>query len=132
MLKKKVKVDIYHTYVTVLIGESLDSLIESNPLLRNLRLTDESMQACMHYAAQSIKLVNVKDGGFAYYLLFEGDLLSPGILAHECLHTTNAILDSSGVDCSYDNDEACAYLLQYLVDEVYKIYTKWGCSREKK
>ena len=131
MLRKKVKVHVYDTYVVVMIGDSLDSLIEGESLLRRLRDSNSAFQNAIHYAAQSIKLVNTKGGGFAYYLLFEGDYLGPGVLAHECLHTVHAILESSGVECSYDNDEASAYLLQYLVDEVYKVYTRWQSLQGK-
>jgi len=43
-----------------------------------------------------------------------------GTIAHEALHATNRILYHVGVDPDHNNDEAQAYLLSYIVDEIYK------------
>lgn len=37
------------------------------------------------------------------------------VLAHECLHVANMILQTRGVKCDQDNDEMSAYLTAYLV-----------------
>lgn len=44
---------------------------------------------------------------------------SPGEIAHEALHATNAIMDRMGQEPDLDNDEFQAYLLTYIVDECY-------------
>ena len=42
-----------------------------------------------------------------------------GILSHECLHCTDMILDFVGVNRE-GNSESHAYLLGYLVEQIYK------------
>lgn len=39
---------------------------------------------------------------------------------HEVVHITNQILNNSGVDSDYNNDEAQAYLLGYISGRVWK------------
>lgn len=38
-------------------------------------------------------------------------------LAHECLHIANMILDAKGIIPSFSNDEAQAYLMNYLINK---------------
>lgn len=47
--------------------------------------------------------------------------LSPGIVAHEAFHAAVYILDRVGMKLQIEtSDEAYAYLLNYIVDEIYK------------
>ncbi len=41
-------------------------------------------------------------------------------IAHEALHTVNSILFDRGVEVSTKNDEAQAYLLSWVVDQIDK------------
>ena len=43
-----------------------------------------------------------------------------GVVAHEALHLTNFILKERGINADYDNDEAQAYLIGWIVTEIYK------------
>lgn len=43
-----------------------------------------------------------------------------GVIAHECLHATNMIMDVVGIEADLDNDEAQAYLLGYLVETIHQ------------
>mgnify|MGYP006876405293 CR=1 FL=1 len=47
---------------------------------------------------------------------------NPGIIAHESLHVTNGILDKCGVWPDHKNDEAQAYLLKWVVNQVTEFY----------
>ena len=42
-------------------------------------------------------------------------------IAHEALHVANFILEDRGIKGSYKNDEAQAYLLSYIIEEIQKI-----------
>ena len=55
---------------------------------------------------------------FTVHLCFSS-LPSMGTLAHECFHATSFILGRLGVHPDHDNDEAQAYLLDWVVDTVY-------------
>lgn len=55
----------------------------------------------------------------------EGLRISPGVIAHECLHGSSFILEYVGIHASYVNDEPQAYLVQYLIEEAHKFYKPW-------
>lgn len=42
------------------------------------------------------------------------------VIAHECLHAVNYILENRGVQASWGNDEAQAYLLTELIGEALR------------
>lgn len=47
--------------------------------------------------------------------------LTEGVVAHEAFHATAYILDRIGMKLQIEvSDEAYAYLLNYIVDEIYK------------
>lgn len=46
--------------------------------------------------------------------------LTPGVIAHECKHFVNYIMDYHGAELSTRNDEFECYLLGHVVDEVHK------------
>ena len=48
--------------------------------------------------------------------------LSPGDVAHECVHTANTIFNLRKMKLDVDNDEPYAYLVSWLVDECYKFF----------
>lgn len=43
-----------------------------------------------------------------------------GVLAHECFHVVFFLLDKIQITIGDTNDELVAYMLQYLIDEIYK------------
>jgi hypothetical protein len=50
--------------------------------------------------------------------------LTPGIITHEALHLTNFILNERGVLFDYENDEPHAYLLEWIIDEIFKFLSE--------
>lgn len=54
-----------------------------------------------------------------HYIILPDDV-TPGLLSHEIFHLSNDILKYVGVKADYDNDEAQAYLIDYLMDKVWK------------
>lgn len=51
---------------------------------------------------------------------FGGTEFNHGMIAHECLHGCSFILGHVDILADHGNDEAMAYLMQYLVNEVTK------------
>jgi hypothetical protein len=51
-------------------------------------------------------------------IMLDDDSYSPGIIAHEAYHIVNFVMRSVGVVYSEDSEEAFAYLLTALVNEV--------------
>ena len=52
------------------------------------------------------------------------DTMLIGTIAHEALHISNFILKQTGIKPDVDNDEAQAYLLTWIVEQVYKFKMK--------
>jgi len=45
-------------------------------------------------------------------------------IAHEAFHITNFVMKRVGIKPDVNNDEAQAYLLSWIIEEVYKFYKK--------
>lgn len=77
---------------------------------------------------QPIKLRGQKDREICIFIILNTDAkglsipLGPGTIAHECLHGCSFILEYVGIHATHGNDEAMAYLLQWLVTEAHKFY----------
>lgn len=56
-----------------------------------------------------------------FYIVVEMPANIP-ILAHEALHATNKILDKRGIKSDFENDEAQAYLLEWIMEECIKFF----------
>lgn len=62
---------------------------------------------------------------FNFCVMFMTGEVDAGLVAHEVYHVAASILHRAGVDMS-DNDEACAYLVGYLVKLVTNDLRKFG------
>ena len=47
-----------------------------------------------------------------------------GTIAHEAVHTSHFIMKDRGLIEGFDNDEAEAYLVEWITDQVYKFIKK--------
>lgn len=111
MRKKKIKVDVYDTSVTVCIANNV--LDAAKALKINLSKYDGAEKWGGCYENQN---------GFRFLLLPKH--ASIGDVAHECFHATCDILYSRDIKMKGSTEEVFAYLLGYLVDQVIKICEK--------
>jgi hypothetical protein len=56
--------------------------------------------------------------GYFFTLCFVDGSAKYSNIAHECLHLTYYLLGRIGVECSINNHEVQAYLLEYLIEQV--------------
>ena len=64
------------------------------------------------------------------YITFDLKYLTPGGIAHECLHAAMMIFEAKGVDVTPQHDEHLAYLLEFIYNNVYDImYKKKGSKK---
>lgn len=113
---------IYKKKIPIYFGELL--IVFNDDFEESLKKFKVSVENNLHgCGAISIPLEHNKTGVSRYMILFKD---SPGnnTIAHEALHTTNFILGDRGVKADYDNDEAQAYLLGYIVGEICKFLDK--------
>lgn len=103
-----IKVPVYHG--RILIKFCKDFIKEAHKIGVELRVDANSFDGL------AFKIP--KNGNWCILL---SEKITPGVIAHECLHVVNYILGDSGVEVSVTNDEAQAYLLTWLVNKVHKI-----------
>lgn len=53
-----------------------------------------------------------------YILIKKRETYNYDTIVHECLHATNIILETRGVEVTTENDEAQAYLLGFIINQV--------------
>ena len=49
-----------------------------------------------------------------------GNNPGPGVIAHEVFHAVEFLFDKIGMKLTHKSDEAYAYLIQYVVEEIYE------------
>lgn len=74
---------------------------------------DETVLARSYFTKNNISIVR--------FVNIDKDNIPHGLISHEIFHVTTFILDKANIKFSFKVDEAYAYLLGYLIDEVYGI-----------
>ena len=59
----------------------------------------------------------------AILIRFKDDIDNPGIVAHESLHAIVFLFKKIGIEFCYESEEAYAYSLEYLTNQILKIKT---------
>ena len=54
---------------------------------------------------------------------FKDDIDNPGIVAHEAFHAIVYLFEKIGIEYAYESEEAYAYALEYLTNQILKIKT---------
>jgi hypothetical protein len=64
--------------------------------------------------------------GFYLILNFENEFrnIKHGVITHECIHITNMIAHSRGIEADLNNDEPLTYLAEWICDSVYEVINK--------
>lgn len=103
--QKIIKIPIFNYRVYVYI-------FDHKKEIQDIYSTDDTWEACTLEAADycSLLLPNNK-----YFL---------GNLTHECTHVKNCLFRYIGQECARDNDEIEAYILEYLLQQIYTFYQK--------
>lgn len=106
--KKKIKVPIYDQFtLTMFIS---DNLVEDVEAITKSKF-EYGFGGMFFYKKNSCDLL----------IGIEKDSLSNSLIAHECFHATRYILEYVGITLEESSEEAFAYLLGYLVEEVDKL-----------
>jgi hypothetical protein len=105
MLKRKVfTVPIYGSKIKVEQDESLDGLFKKHKI-------DGDGEA--YWAITTRRKGRI--------LMLFSSRPTPGIIAHEAVHAVNLVFGHIGYRLCTENDEAQAYLTQYIVSKLHKI-----------
>ena len=116
-MRKRFKIDIYHTFFTVIYIDDLVNLYEDYPVLKDKIDLSE-------YGAVTFQDIG-KSGCREFYIGISKNDCSFGLISHEIVHLVNYIFKYRGVYADLENDEPQAYLTQLITSKITKfIYGK--------
>lgn len=119
--KKEIKVPIYTG--TLFIVDS-DSRKKIKKVIKNF----DDKQIYAH----SLLFDNKGMTGYGIVLNFnyKKAKITHGVIAHEAYHITSYIAEEHGLEWNVDNDEPLAYLINWVVDQVYLFVKEYGLKVE--
>ncbi len=105
---KKIYIPIYQKHLTIVLSEDVD---KCNKLGYNG--SDYIQSNWAHVLTDCYPIVLVLN------FWDKTDKITHGLIAHECTHVTDEIFKLIKQEREYHSEPYC-YLLQYIIDEVYK------------
>jgi hypothetical protein len=112
---KVIPIDVYGHDIVVSIGQSDEDLYEEIKENISKKKFDKKMTN-QKSIATTYKL---KTG--CILIRFKDDINDPGIVAHEAFHAIVYLFEKIGIDFAYESEEAYAYTLEYLTNQILKI-----------
>lgn len=103
MKKKTIKIPIYEAEVTIILDKDLEYVEKKYKTISLKNYGAVTLQNNAHHKK--------------YVVAFE--YVSAGIVAHEVVHLVNYLFLDCGLQLDRENDEAQAYLTNWLVDKIY-------------
>jgi len=114
---KVIPLEIYGHDVVVSIGQTDEDLYEQ--IKENISKKDfKKYMAKQKSIATTHKL---RTGGIL--IRFKDDIDNPGIVAHEAFHAIIFLFKKIGISFCYESEEAYAYALGYLTNQILNIKT---------
>jgi hypothetical protein len=117
MIHKSIEVPLYYQRIQIIICDDAEKEIDqiNKKYNTNISRFDFSgySEGCGKYNLIVLNKKYLKD-----------ELFAIGTIVHEAFHVTNFIMKRVGIHADVNNDEAQAYLLSWIVEQVYKQYKK--------
>ena len=110
-MKKRIKIPIYGGDILVVVNSTIEEGYKEINVVTDRDSLDRVHAMCIVFGGRQ----------FAMILTLQTTV---GEIAHECFHCVNRTLLDIGYGIDPDNDEASAYLLNWMVDEVYNVWHK--------
>jgi hypothetical protein len=112
---KVIPIDVYGHDIIVSIGQSDEDLYEEikeniSKKKFNKKMTNQKSIATTFKLKTGCILIRFKD-----------DIDNPGIVAHEAFHAIVYLFEKIGIEYAYESEEAYAYSLEYLTNQILKI-----------
>jgi hypothetical protein len=115
---KVIPLEVFGHDIIVSIGQSDEDLYEEIKENISKKKFDKKMTN-QKSIATTFKL---KTG--CILIRFKDDINDPGIVAHEAFHAIVYLFEKIGIDFAYESEEAYAYTLEYLTNQILKIKTE--------
>ena len=125
-LKPKIKFRIidYRVYPFEVLVSFHDTFQELESVLKNKLPGDIHDGIDLFKTTNLAKTVMLSNGTTCIWFtpkLRKGGLWSHGVISHEVFHAVDMLLTKIGMTLTNESDEAYAYLIQYLTNEIYKM-----------
>lgn len=128
MKKLRLYIPIYGEYVTFLVSDTKDILIdyikENQPKGYSLDWIEGVNKTYEDETKRSARFLSY-EGDNEYYIIIRRkpkDMQDIAIVNHEILHITNKILFNRGLKLMPETEEAYTYLQQYMLEEFCKSF----------
>jgi hypothetical protein len=112
---KVIPLEVFGHDIIVSIGQSDEDLYEEIKENISKKKFDKKMTN-QKSIATTFKL---KTG--CILIRFKDDIDNPGIVAHEAFHAIVYLFEKIGIEYAYQSEEAYAYSLEYLTNQILKI-----------
>lgn len=113
-------IPLYRGKLVVILSNDVDAIREKIPVF------DEESDLYAHCVATNWK------GFQGFCLVFNSDNharpVTYGTIFHEAVHATSMICNERGISADHDNDEAFAYLAEWVADRVLEFFKEKGLS----
>ncbi len=113
----KAKVPLYYQYLYVIVSDDVEKEIDEIKKVFNINIERFNFSGY----TESIDKFNVVVLNKKY---LKDENFAVGTIAHESFHVTSFIMKRIGIHPDVNNDEAQAYLLSWVVEQVYKEFKK--------
>jgi hypothetical protein len=114
---KVIPLEVYGHDVVVSIGQTDKDLYEQ--IKENISKKDFKK----HMAKQTAIATTHKLRTGGILIRFKDDIDNPGIVAHEAFHAIVFLFKKIGISFCYESEEAYAYALEYLTNQILNIKT---------
>lgn len=113
---EKINIPIYEHDVLISVDETDDELYEQ--VKHSFKSRDEFDNSWINFESSNARTICHDRDGYCI-IRFKKEPLKHSLIAHEAFHATHFILDRVGIRLSDDSDEAFAYLLGYIIENIY-------------
>lgn len=113
-----IPIPIYEMNLILSIGETDDQLWDN---LKKLGMTKKAFSDCLYPNSTNGRAIFFQP--CTCFIRLRNSKLTPhyhGLIAHEIFHIATFIMNEVGMTLSGDSDEAYAYLISYLTEQIYK------------
>lgn len=112
---KVIPIDVFGHDIVVSIGQTDEDLYEL------IRENISKKQFDKRFVNQTSIATTFKLKTGCILIRFKDNIDNPGIVAHEAFHAIVYLFEKIGIEYAYQSEEAYAYTLEYLTNQILKI-----------
>lgn len=112
---KVIPIEVYGHDIVVSIGQT------DNDLYEHIKENISEKKFDKRFSNQKSIATTFKLKTGCILIRFKDNIDNPGIVAHEAFHAIVYLFEKIGIEYAYESEEAYAYALEYLTNQILKI-----------